>query len=216
MSTPPNIAARTPLTGAPGAAFNIHRPPLRHCSNCGTRIERVIPPGDARERAVCPACGGIHYENPKVVVGCIPVFEDRIILCKRAIEPRYGYWTLPAGFMENGETSAEGAARETLEEAGAAAIDLHAFALLDVPYVNQVHLFYRARLAAPAFSSGEESLETQLYTEAEVPWQDLAFRTVIETLKLFFADRKKGSFGFHTVPIVMPVMPVMPSQPPRP
>lgn len=186
------------------APFNIHRPPLLHCSNCGTRVERVVPPGDGRERAVCPACGGIHYENPKVVVGCIPVYGEQVLLCKRAIEPRYGYWTLPAGFMENGETTAQGAERETLEEAGASVVDLKPFALLDVPHVHQVHMFYLARMEQPTFSSGEESLETRLYTEAEIPWKDLAFRTVIETLKLFFADRRSGSFGFHAVPIVGP------------
>ena len=204
MTDTPKIAPRTPLTGAPGAPFNIHRPPLQHCSNCGARVARVVPPGDSHLRAVCPACGGIHYENPKVVVGCIPVYGEQILLCKRAIEPRYGYWTLPAGFMENGETTAEGAARETLEEAGATAIELQAFALLDVPQVHQVHIFYLARLAEPAFSSGAESLETRLYREDEVPWKDLAFRTVIETLKLFFADRQKGTYGFHTVPIIAP------------
>ena len=186
------------------APFNIHRPPLLHCSNCGTKVERVVPPGDERLRAVCPACGGIHYENPKVVVGCIPVYEERVLLCKRAIEPRYGYWTLPAGFMENGETTAEGAVRETEEEAGAAVIDLEAFSLLDVPYVHQVHVFYRARLATLEFAPGEESLETQLFAEHEIPWQDLSFRTVIETLKLFFADRKAGKFGFHVLPIIAP------------
>jgi ADP-ribose pyrophosphatase YjhB (NUDIX family) len=185
-------------------AFNIHRPPLVHCTNCGSRLERIMLPGDARERAVCPACSGIHYENPKLVVGCIPVYEERILLCKRAIEPRYGYWTLPAGFMENGETTAEGAARETEEEAGASVVDLQAFSLLDVPYVHQVHLFYRARLATLEFASGEESLETRLFSEHEIPWDELSFRTVIETLKLFFADRKAGSFGFHTMPIVAP------------
>ena len=187
-----------------GPVFNIHRPPLHHCTNCGTRIDRKVPPGDERERAICPHCGGIHYENPKLVVGCIPVYEDRILLCKRAIEPRYGYWTLPAGFMENGETTAEGAARETHEEAGAAVSDLEAFSMLDVPYVHQVHVFYRAQLASPNFSPGAESLDAQLFTEAEIPWKELSFRTVIETLKLFFADRKAGKFGFHVLPIIAP------------
>ena len=200
-ATPAAILVATPAT-AP--AFNLHRPPLIHCSNCGTKVERRVPDGDERMRAVCPACGGIHYENPKVVVGCIPVFEDRILLCKRAIEPRYGYWTLPAGFMENGETTAEGAARETHEEAGANVIELEAFSLLDVPYVHQVHVFYRARMAAPVFAAGAESLEVQLFSEAEIPWADLSFRTVIETLKLFFADRRAGKFGFHVLPIVAP------------
>lgn len=203
MTISSKTAARVPLTGG-GGAFNIHRPPLLHCTNCGTRVERLVPPGDGRERAVCPACGGIHYENPKMVVGCIPVYEERVLLCKRAIEPRYGYWTLPAGFMENGETTAEGAERETVEEAGATIVDLQPFALLDVPHVHQVHMYYLARLDSLEFAPGEESLETRLYTEAEVPWRDLAFRTVTETLKLFFEDRKKGTFGFHTVPILAP------------
>ncbi len=203
MTISSKTAARVPLTGGAGA-FNIHRPPLLHCTNCGTRIERLVPPGDGRERAVCPACGGIHYENPKMVVGCIPVYEERILLCKRAIEPRYGYWTLPAGFMENGETTAQGAERETVEEAGATVVDLQAFALLDVPHVDQVHMYYRARLDSLEFAPGEESLETRLYAEHEIPWGDLAFRTVTETLKLFFEDRKKGSFGFHTVPLFAP------------
>lgn len=203
MTISSKTAARVPLTGD-GGAFNIHRPPLLHCSNCGTRVERRVPPGDGRERAVCPACGGIHYENPKMVVGCIPVYEERILLCKRAIEPRYGYWTLPAGFMENGETTAEGAERETVEEAGATIVDLKPFALLDVPHVHQVHMYYLARLDSLEFAPGEESLETRLYAEAEIPWRELAFRTVTETLKLFFEDRRKGAFGFHTVPILAP------------
>ena len=146
---------------------------------------------------MCPSCGAIHYENPKIVVGCIPVWEDRVLLCRRAIEPRYGYWTLPAGFMENGESTAEGAARETLEEAGARVRDLAAFTLIDVPYVHQVHLYFIAQLTDLAFSSGDESLETRLYAEKDVPWNELSFRTVIQTLRHFFADRAKGSFGFH-------------------
>ena len=187
--------------------FNIHRPPLKHCSNCGTLMDKLVPPGDGRERMVCPACGAIHYENPKVVVGCLPVWEDKLLLCKRAIEPRYGYWTLPAGFMENGETTAEGAQRETLEEAGALVGNLKPFALLDVPYVHQVHMFYLAEMSSPEFSSGEESLDVRLYAEYEIPWDDLAFYTVIETLKHYYADRKAGSFGFHTVPIRYKPMP---------
>ena len=163
--------------------------------------------GDGRERMVCPACGSIHYENPKMVVGCLPVWEDKLLLCKRAIEPRYGYWTLTAGFMENGETTAEGAQRETLEEAGALVGNLKPFALLDVPYVHQVHMFYLAEMSSPEFSSGEESLDVRLYAEHEIPWDDLAFYTVIETLKHYYADRKAGSFGFHTVPIRYKPMP---------
>ena len=181
--------------------FNLHRPPLAHCNNCGTSLEKRIPPGDGRERMVCPACGAIHYENPKLVVGCIPVWENKLLLCKRAIEPRYGYWTLPAGFMENGETTAEGAERETIEEAGAQVKNLKPYALLDVPYVHQVHMFYLAELSSLEFAAGEESLEVALYEEHEIPWDDLAFYTVIETLKHFYADRKAGQFGFHHLQI---------------
>jgi ADP-ribose pyrophosphatase YjhB (NUDIX family) len=181
--------------------FDLHRPPLQHCNNCGTLLARRVPPGDARERAVCPACGAIHYENPKMVVGCIPMWEDRILLCKRAIEPRYGYWTLPAGFMENGETTADGAARETVEEAGATVTNLKPYTLIDVPYVHQVHMFYLADLSNLDFAPGEESLDVRLYKEEDIPWHDLAFYTVIETLKHFFADRKSGQFGFRNLQI---------------
>ena len=146
---------------------------------------------------MCPNCGAIHYENPKLVVGCIPVWKDRVLLCRRAIEPRYGYWTLPAGFMENGESTAEGASRETMEEAGARVHDLRAFTLIDVPYVHQVHLYFIATLDDLDFSSGDESLETRLFTETQIPWEELSFRTVIETLKHFLADQARGKFGFH-------------------
>ena len=197
MTDSSKLAARTPITGAPGAPFNIHRPPLHHCCNCGARIERLVPPGDSHLRAVCPACGGIHYENPKVVVGCIPVYGEQILLCKRAIEPRYGYWTLPAGFMENDESTGQAASRETLEEAGARIELGEPFSMLSVPQVNQVHLFYRARLLDLNFAPGEETLELALLKESEVPWQDVAFRTVGLTLKHYFADRARGVFGFH-------------------
>jgi ADP-ribose pyrophosphatase YjhB (NUDIX family) len=156
-----------------------------------------VPPGDSLQRWVCDQCGEIHYQNPKLVVGSVPEYEGRILLCRRAIEPRYGYWTLPAGFLENDETAAQGAARETLEEAGAR-VELGApFTLISVPHVNQVHLFYRARLLDLRFQPGEESLEAQMFEEAAVPWQDVAFRTVANTLRHWFADRKAGAFGFH-------------------
>ena len=183
------------------------RPTIKSCPNCGSATRRDVPPGDSRERAICPACGSIHYENPKIVVGCIPTWEDKILLCRRAIEPRYGYWTLPAGFMENGESTADGAARETVEEAGARVRDLRPFALIDVPYVHQVHLYFTAQLADLDFTSGDESLETRLFAESEIPWDDLSFRTVIETLKHFFADRTLGSFGFHHDTLTYPPRP---------
>jgi ADP-ribose pyrophosphatase YjhB (NUDIX family) len=158
---------------------------------------RRVPPGDTLQRWVCDQCGEIHYQNPKLIVGTVPEYEDKILLCRRAIEPRYGYWTLPAGFMENDETAGQGAARETLEEAGAR-IELGApFSLISVPRVNQVHLFYRARLLDLDFKPGEETLEVKLADEAGIPWEEIAFRTVATTLRRWLEDRKKGAFGFH-------------------
>ena len=174
---------------------------MKFCSNCGAGVIRRVPPGDALPRDICDACGSIHYVNPKMVLGTIPVWEEggevRVLLCRRAIEPRYGYWTLPAGFMENGETAGEAAARETLEEAGARIELQAAFSMISIPYVNQVHVFYRARLLDLDFKPGVESLEVALFEEARVPWKDIAFRTVGLTLKRWFADRAGGTFGFH-------------------
>jgi ADP-ribose pyrophosphatase YjhB (NUDIX family) len=170
---------------------------MKFCSNCAAPVVKRVPPGDSMPRWVCDACGEIHYQNPKLVVGAVPEWEGRLLLCRRAIEPRYGYWTLPAGFMENDETAGQAALRETLEEAGAR-IELTApFSLISVPYVNQVHLFYRARLLDLEFRPGDESLEVALYEEAQIPWKEIAFRTVGLTLKHWYADRKAGAFGFH-------------------
>jgi ADP-ribose pyrophosphatase YjhB (NUDIX family) len=166
-------------------------------------VLRRVPPGDSLERWVCDQCGEIHYQNPRLIVGTVPEFEGRILLCRRAIEPRYGYWTLPAGFMENDETAAQAAARETLEEAGASVEMGPPFSLISVPHVNQVHLFYRARLADLNFNPGEETLEVALFEEPAVPWKDVAFRTVANTLRHWFADRKAGSFGFHAEDITL-------------
>jgi len=175
---------------------------MKFCSNCAAPLARRVPPGDNLPRWVCDACGMIHYQNPLMVVGTVPEHSGRILLCRRAIEPRYGYWTLPAGFMENGETTAAAAARETLEEAGAR-IELGApFSLISVPYVNQVHLFYRARLLDLDFKAGEESLEVALCEEAAIPWKEIAFRTVAATLRHWFADRVRGVFGFHAEDIL--------------
>jgi len=159
-------------------------------------VQRV-PPGDSLPRWVCDNCGEIHYQNPKLVVGTIPEHEGRVLLCRRAIEPRYGYWTLPAGFMENDETAWQAALRETLEEAGATVELAEPFSLISVPRVNQVHLFYRARLRDLEFKPGEETLEVALLEEAAIPWQEIAFRTVGLTLKRWFEDRKRGVFAFH-------------------
>ena len=170
---------------------------MKFCANCGAKVVQRVPPGDSLPRWVCDECGEIHYQNPKVVVGTIPEHEERILLCRRAIEPRYGYWTLPAGFMENDETTAQAAARETEEEAGANIEMGKPFTLISVPRVNQVHLYYRARLRNLEFKPGEETLEVALMGEGEIPWKEIAFRTVGLTLKHWFADRSSGSFRFH-------------------
>ncbi len=179
------------------------RSPIKHCRNCGTAVVYRVPDdGDTRERAVCPACNTIHYENPLNVVGTVPVLGDKILLCKRNIEPRWGKWTLPAGFMELGETTAQGAARETDEEAGAQFELEGLFSVMNVPRVGQVHLFYRARLLSGVFDPGHETIEARLFDEAEIPWDEIAFRTVKETLERFFEDRRAGHFGIHHIDIV--------------
>ncbi len=176
-------------------------PALNFCSLCGHAITLRIPPGDNRERACCDACGTIHYVNPKMVVGTVPVWGDQVLLCRRAIEPRRNYWTLPAGFLEVNETAGAGAIRETDEEAGARIILGPLFTMLDVVHVHQVHVFYRAELLDTDFAPGEESLEVQLFGEADIPWDELAFRTVSTTLRHFFADRQRGHFELHTAAI---------------
>jgi ADP-ribose pyrophosphatase YjhB (NUDIX family) len=157
-----------------------------------------VPPGDSRERACCDACGAIHYVNPRPVVGTIPVWGEQVLLCRRAIEPRYGAWTLPAGFMELGETAGQGACRETEEEAKAHIELGPLFSMIDVPGVEQIHIFYRARLLDRNFGPGAESLDVQLFQESEIPWDEIAFRTVATTLRLFFEDRRRGSCGTYT------------------
>ena len=171
---------------------------MRYCPTCGNPITLRVPGGDTRVRACCDQCGAIHYVNPRPVVGTIPIWGDEILLCRRAIEPRYGKWTLPAGFMEVGETTADGALRETLEEAGARVALGPLFSVIDVPHVEQVHIFFQARLLDLGFAPGEESLDVQLFTEQTVPWPELAFRTVASTLRHYFADRARGAFGVHT------------------
>ena len=179
-------------------------PVLKYCANCAAPLVHRQPPGDNRLRYLCDNCGEIHYQNPKIVVGCLPEWEGRLLLCRRAIEPRYGYWTLPAGFMENDETTGQGALRETLEEAGARVELGEAFSMLSVPHVNQIHVFYRARLVDLNFAPGEESLDVALFEEARIPWKEIAFRTVGITLKRWFEDRKNGAFGFHAEDISYP------------
>ena len=177
---------------------------MNYCTQCGTHVELRIPEGDSHLRHVCPQCGEIHYQNPKVIVGCIAEWEQRILLCRRAIEPCYGLWTLPAGFMENGESTTQAALRETYEEACARVSIERLFALINIPHISQVHLFYRARLLDTNFGAGEESLETQLFSEDEIPWHELAFSSVDHCLKAFFGDRRSGHFGFHETTLAPP------------
>jgi ADP-ribose pyrophosphatase YjhB (NUDIX family) len=172
-------------------------PRIKHCRACGTPVQYRVPVDDNRERAVCPACHEVHYQNPCNVVGTVPHWEDKVLLCRRNIEPQRGLWTLPAGFMELGETTAEGALRETIEEAGAAIEMLPLYAVLNVVRAGQVHLFYRAKLQHLRFDPGPETIEVQLFSEADLPWHELAFRTVRVTLEHYFADRRRGQFGMH-------------------
>jgi ADP-ribose pyrophosphatase YjhB (NUDIX family) len=177
---------------------------MKFCSNCGATVALRVPAGDNVPRHVCEKCGSVHYLNPKIVVGAIPEWEDRILLCRRAIEPRHGFWTLPSGFMENAETTAQAAARETLEEACARIEVGELFTLINVPHISQVHIVYRARLLDLDFRAGDESLEVGLFSEDEIPWDEIAFRTIALTLRHYFADRRHGSFRFHTGDITLP------------
>lgn len=171
---------------------------MKFCSDCGSpRIAFRVPEGDTLPRFVCEACGDVHYQNPKVVVGCLPVWGDQVLLCKRAIEPRHGLWTLPAGFLENGETVVAGAARETLEEASARVSIGELYTLISLPQINQVYMVFRAKLEDLDFGPGPESLDVRLFDEDEVPWERLAFRTIARTLRNFFLDRKLGTFRLH-------------------
>ena len=183
----------------------MHRPPIQHCRTCGAAVVYRVPDdGDTRQRAVCPQCHTIHYENPLNVVGTVPFWGatgEQVLLCKRNIEPRRGKWTLPAGFMELGETAAQGAARETDEEAGAQIEMQGLFTIINVVRVGQLHLFYRARLLDTRLNPGHETLEARLFSEHEIPWEELAFKTVRETLTRYFADRATGQFSVHTLDV---------------
>ncbi|MDO4905182.1 MAG: NUDIX hydrolase [Lautropia sp.] len=177
---------------------------MKYCSTCGSPTQRIVPEGDNRLRDVCTVCRAVHYVNPKIVAGAICTWEDRILLCRRAIEPRHGKWTLPAGFMEVGENVSAGALRETFEEAGADIQIERLFSIIDVPHAEQVHIFYRARLKTPVLEPGVESLEARLFAEDEIPWPELAFSTVETTLRWFLRDRRRGCFGVHEAALKPP------------
>ena len=180
----------------------MHRPPIKHCRECGVAVVYRVPDdGDTKPRAVCPACHTIHYENPLNVVGTLPIWGERVLLCKRNIEPRLGKWTLPAGFMELHETTAEGAARETVEEAGAQFEMQELFTLVNVARVGQVHLFYRAQLTSDQFDPGHETMEARLFLENDIPWDEIAFQTTRKTRECFFDDRRAGRFLVHYIDV---------------
>lgn len=170
---------------------------MKFCPECGQPVELMVPEGDHLPRHVCPACSAIHYQNPKIVVGCVPEHDGKILICRRAIEPRLGYWTVPAGFMENDETMQQGAARESMEEA-LADVDIGSpLAIVHVLHARQVHVMFRARLRTPGFGIGAESLEVRLCDPADIPWQDIAFPSVTFALERYLEDRAAGRDELH-------------------
>ncbi len=178
---------------------------MNFCSHCGARVVLQVPRGDDRPRHICNACGRIYYENPKLVVGCIPEWEDKILMCRRDIEPRKGKWTLPAGYLENGETVMDGARRETLEEAGAVVTEMKPYLLFDIVHVNQLYLMFRARMQKPEFRATAESAEVVLMRREEIPWEAIAFGAIESTLRHYFADREKACFPFRIRQITKPI-----------
>lgn len=179
---------------------------MNFCSQCGNPVVSRIPEGDSRPRFICDGCGTIHYQNPRVVTGCLVTHEDKVLLAQRAIAPRHGFWTLPAGFLENGETAAAGAARETLEEACANVDIIELYTMFSLPHINQIYCFFRAEMARLDFSAGTESLDVKLLGEDEIPWNQLAFPVVTDTLKFYFADRRSGVFTPRALDIIRPTV----------
>lgn len=170
---------------------------MTYCPDCGAPIEFAVPEGDDRKRNICTATGEIFYVNPRNVVGCVVEQDGNILMCRRAIAPRPGFWTLPAGFLELGESTSGGALRETREEAAAEAAIDGLFTKIDVTHIGQVHLFYRAHMTAPHYAPGQETTEVAFMPEDRIPWRQLAFPTVYRTLELYFADRAAGRFTLH-------------------
>lgn len=175
---------------------------MKYCCHCAAALVVKVPPGDNRERHVCEMCGTVHYRNPRIVAGCIPEWEGRVLLCRRGIEPRYGSWTLPAGFMETAETALEAAVRETEEEANARVEALDLYALFNLPHIDQVCMMFRARLLDLDFSPGEETIEVELFDTGRIPWKELAFPTVHHTLRLYLEDLRAGRFPLRMGDIV--------------
>jgi len=167
---------------------------MNYCSQCAAPVVFRIPAGDNRPRHVCEGCGLIHYSNPKIIAGCLPIWDEQVLLCRRAIEPRHGLWTLPAGFMENGESTQDAARRETKEEACARVEIGDLYCYLNIPHISQVYVIFIARLLDLDFAAGEESLEVELFHEAEIPWPKIAFPAIDIALRHYFEDRKNGVF----------------------
>lgn len=175
---------------------------MNYCCDCGANVSFVVPENDNRPRYICDSCHAIHYQNPKPVCGCLPVWEDRVLLCKRAIEPRYGYWTLPAGFMENSETIQQAAIRETWEEATAEVEIQQLYCVFSLPHVSQIYMMFLTKLKHCSFKPGAESLETALFRQDEIPWDELAFTTIQYTLEFYFAERVKQNYTTHIGDII--------------
>ncbi len=180
---------------------------MNFCSHCAAPVEHIVPPHEDRPRFVCRDCGRIHYQNPRLVVGCIPVWQDRLLLCLRDIEPRRGKWTLPAGYLENGETVKEGARRETLEETGAKVMQLEPYLLFDIVHIHQIYLMFRTQMAGPDYHRTRESAQVRLFSAGEIPWEDIAFPVIEKTLVRYIADRAKGVFPFRVHPILEKMKP---------
>jgi ADP-ribose pyrophosphatase YjhB (NUDIX family) len=174
---------------------------MNFCPHCAGPVEQRIPPDDDRPRDVCRSCGRVHYQNPRLVVGCIPTWEDKILMGLRDIEPRRGKWTLPAGYLENGETVAAGARRETSEETGATMGVLEPYLLFDIVHINQIYLLFRAPLTGPDFHPTRESAQVRLFSPGDIPWDDIAFPVIEKTLRCYLADRAAGVFPFQMHPI---------------
>ncbi len=170
---------------------------MNFCNHCGEAVELTTPEGDNRPRYVCTVCDFIHYQNPRIIAGCIAEHDNKILLCKRAIEPRIGQWTLPAGFMENNETTLEAAQRETFEEATAKINNSQLFCTISIPHISQVYIMYRGQLANGFSEPGTESLETKLFSEHDIDWEHLAFPVIKQSLNLYFTDKKNGQFKIH-------------------
>jgi len=170
---------------------------INFCSKCGLRVSYGIPPGDDHERHYCRSCGNVHYDNPRMVVGTLPYDGDRILLCRRAIDPCYGLWTLPAGYLENGETVTEGAIRETYEEARANVTRLEPYSLYSIRHISQIYLIFRAELTSEDFGPGPESLEVELLEPHKIPWDEIAFRAIKKTLRSYVDDLAAGRFALH-------------------